>query len=73
MILYPTLGLTWETVCPDAGLALAYARVLQRLDSSEFCSTSPDRLAHVAHVPLRDMAWGCRGGEAGEGAGGEGA
>ena len=24
--------------------------------SLKFCSTSPDRLAHVAHVPLRDMA-----------------
>ena len=54
VILYPTLGLTWETVCLDAGLALAYARVYNDW-IAEFCSTSPDRLAHVAHVPLRDM------------------
>lgn len=54
VILYPTLGLTWETVCPDAELALAYARVYNDW-IIEFCRTDPSRLACVAHIPVRDV------------------
>ena len=32
VILYPTLGLTWETVCPDAGPRIGLRPSLQRLD-----------------------------------------
>ena len=54
VFLYPTLGLTWETVCPDAGLALACARVYNDW-ISEFCRSNPSRLNSIAHIPTRDI------------------
>ena len=54
VILYPTMGITWEWVCEDPALALAYARVYNDWIAN-FCQKDSSRLAHVAHIPLRDV------------------
>lgn len=53
-ILYPTLGLSWETECDDPKLSAAYARVYNDW-IIEFCAEYPHRFVPIAHIPTRDV------------------
>ena len=71
VVLYPTLGIIWESAVDDAELATAYARAYNRW-IVDFCRDSGGRLVPVAHLNLTDpvlaaaeleraVADGCRG------------
>jgi predicted TIM-barrel fold metal-dependent hydrolase len=71
-IIYPTLGLTWETECEDADYAQAMTRAYNRW-IVDWCSDSGGRLIPVAHLSLGDpkaaaeeleraVKAGCKGG-----------
>src|SRR2546426_12836548 len=53
-IIYPTLGLAWETEdVDDLGLQAAYARAYNRW-AVDFCADSGGRLIPIAHVSFGD-------------------
>ena len=56
-LLYPSLGISWETECGDPKLAQAYCRVYNDW-LVDFCNSYPDRLIPVAHISLLDVAEG---------------
>ena len=56
-VLYPSMGISWQTECPDPKLAAAYCRVYNDW-LSDFCRGYPDRLVAVAQVPLIDVEEG---------------
>lgn len=71
-IIYPSLGLSWETECEDADYAQAMCRAYNRW-IVDWCSDSGGRLIPVAHLSLGDphaaaeeleraVKAGCRGG-----------
>ncbi len=52
-LLYPTLGISWETECQDPKVAAAYCRAYNNW-ILDFCSSHPDRHYPVAHIPTID-------------------
>jgi predicted TIM-barrel fold metal-dependent hydrolase len=52
-IVYPTIGLNWETECDDADYAQAMCRAYNRW-IVEWCADSGGRLIPVAHLSLAD-------------------
>ncbi len=52
-ILYPSIGLTWESETEDPELAMAYCRAYNRW-IVDFCSDSGGRLVPIAHIALGD-------------------
>ena len=52
-ILYPSLGLNWQTECTDPKLSAAYCRVYNDY-ITDFCAPYPDRLISIASVSLMD-------------------
>ena len=71
-ILYPTLGILWESELEDVELSQAYCRAYNRW-ISDFCRDSGGRLVPIAHLSLGDpraaaqeleraVRDGCRGG-----------
>lgn len=52
-LLYPTIGIAWEGLVKDPGLATAYSRAYNRW-IVDFCSTDRRRLVPIAHVCLMD-------------------
>jgi predicted TIM-barrel fold metal-dependent hydrolase len=52
-IIYPSLGLSWETECEDADYAQAMCRAYNRW-LVDWCSDSGGRLIPVAHLSLGD-------------------
>ena len=53
-LIYPSLGLCWESECKDAVLAAAYCRAYNNW-LFDFCKPYPDRLVPAAHIPMRDV------------------
>ena len=53
-LLYPTIGLQWECVVPDADLCTAYLRAYNRW-LADFCRDSQGRLVPIAHISLTDV------------------
>ena len=53
-ILYPTLGILWESEVKDPELAGAYCRAYNRW-IVDFCSDSGGRLVPIAHITLGDV------------------
>ena len=53
VLLYPSLGITWEGGCDDAELADAYCRAYNNW-LIEWCGNYPDRLIAIAHISLMD-------------------
>lgn len=53
VVLYPTIGLTWEGHVEDPKLAAAYCRAYNTW-LMEFCQAAPERLVGVAHISLLD-------------------
>ena len=51
VLLYPTIGITWEASVSDPALALAYTRAYNRW-IADFCRHKPDRLYAAAHITL---------------------
>jgi uncharacterized protein len=71
VVLYPTIGIIWESAVDDAELSDAYTRAYNRW-IADFCRDSGGRLVPVAHLSLSDperaareleraVADGCRG------------
>ena len=71
-IIYPSLGLSWETECEDADYAQAMCRAYNRW-IVDWCASSGGRLIPVAHLSLGDpraaaaeleraVKAGCKGG-----------
>jgi len=71
VVLYPTIGIIWESAVSDARLADAYARAYNRW-IADFCRGSNGRLIAIAHISLSDadlaaaelaraVADGCKG------------
>src|SRR5208282_6597656 len=58
-ILYPTLGLFWETETNNVELLNAYARAYNRW-IADFCRDSGGRLIPIAHISLGDPAEAAR-------------
>ena len=56
-VLYPSMGISWQTECGDPKLAAAYCRVYNDW-LADFCRGNPDRLVAVAQVPLMDVEEG---------------
>lgn len=54
VVLYPTIGLTWEGHVEDPKLAAAYCRAYNSW-LIDFCRTAPARLIGVAHLSLLDL------------------
>src|SRR5215468_5656313 len=54
-VLYPTLGILWESELSDVELSQAYCRAYNRW-VAEFCSGSRGRLIPIAHLSLGDPA-----------------
>ncbi len=54
-LLYPTIGLLWETELQDPELSLAYARAYNRW-IADFCRASRGRLVPIAQLTLLDPA-----------------
>jgi predicted TIM-barrel fold metal-dependent hydrolase len=52
-VLYPSLGLAWETELEDPQLAAAHARAYNRW-IVDFCADSHGRLVPIAHISLGD-------------------
>ncbi|MEE9248422.1 MAG: amidohydrolase family protein [Dehalococcoidia bacterium] len=57
VLLYPSLGITWEGGCDDAELADAYCRAYNNW-LIEWCGAYPERLISVAHISLMDPRLG---------------
>ena len=53
VLLYPSLGITWEGGCSDPNMASAYCRAYNTW-LIEWCSDYPDRLYPIAHLSLMD-------------------
>ena len=53
VVLYPSLGITWEGGCTDPEMGDAYCRAYNNW-LLDWCSESPDRLIPIAHVCLLD-------------------
>jgi len=53
-LLFPTIGICWESDCTDAELSAAYCRAYNNY-LFDFCSRHPDRLIPIAHINLRDV------------------
>ena len=53
-ILYPSMGISWQTECSDPKLAAAYCRVYNDW-LADFCSAYSDRLVAVAQVSLMNV------------------
>jgi uncharacterized protein len=53
-MLYPTVGLAWESQVKDPELCAAYCRAYNNY-LFDFCSVSPGHLIPIAHVNLRDV------------------
>lgn len=53
-IVYPSLGLCWESECKDPELSAAYCRAYNNW-LFDFCNPYPDRLIAAAHIPMRDV------------------
>lgn len=58
-LVYPTLGLVWETECDDPKLAAANCRAYNNW-MIDFCQPYPDRLIPVAHIPTLDVDEGLK-------------
>jgi len=58
-ILYPTIGILWESEVRDPGLAGAYCRAYNRW-IVDFCSDSMGQLIPIAHVSLGDATEAAR-------------
>ncbi|MEE9324706.1 MAG: amidohydrolase family protein [Dehalococcoidia bacterium] len=58
-LLYPSLGISWETECSDPKLAAAYCRVYNDW-LVDFCKPYPDRLVPVAHISVMDVEEGVK-------------
>lgn len=58
-VIFPTLGLLWETEVKDAELAAAYARAYNNW-VVDFCQADPKRLVPVAHISLLDINEGIK-------------
>ena len=56
-LLYPSLGLNWQTECTDPKLSAAYCRVYNDY-ITDFCAPYPDRLTPIASVSLMDVEEG---------------
>jgi predicted TIM-barrel fold metal-dependent hydrolase len=59
VVLYPTIGIIWESGIDDPELADAYTRAYNRW-IAEFCRGSGGRLVPVAHLSLSDPATAAR-------------
>ncbi len=59
VLLYPSLGITWEGGCDDAELAQAYCRAYNNW-LLDFCSHYPDCLYAIAHISLMDPELGAK-------------
>lgn len=57
VLLYPSLGITWEGGCDDAEVANAYCRAYNNW-LIDFCQPYPERLIPIAHVSLMDAKLG---------------
>ena len=57
VLLYPSLGITWEGGCQDADLATAYCRAYNNW-LIDFCAPYPERLVPIAHISLLDPGQG---------------
>jgi predicted TIM-barrel fold metal-dependent hydrolase len=53
VLLYPTIGISWEGLVTDPRLATAYTRAYNRW-LVDFCSTDRRRLVPIAHICLMD-------------------
>jgi predicted TIM-barrel fold metal-dependent hydrolase len=53
VLLYPTIGISWEGMVTDTRLATAYCRAYNRW-IVDFCSADRRRLVPIAHVSLLD-------------------
>ena len=58
-ILYPSLGLNWQSECEDAALAAAHCRVYNDWIAS-FCAPYPERLIAAASISLMDVHAGVK-------------
>lgn len=58
-LLYPSLGLNWQSECGDAGLAAAQCRVYNDW-ITDFCKPYPDRLIPIASISLMDVNEGVK-------------
>ncbi len=56
-LLYPSLGLNWQSECDDAELAAAHCRVYNDW-ITDFCKPYPDRLVSIASISLMDVEAG---------------
>ena len=54
VLLYPTLGLLWESEVDDPEISLAYQRAYNRW-IADFCRDSGGRLVPIAHLTLLDI------------------
>ena len=53
VLLYPTIGITWEGMVENPKLATAYSRAYNRW-LVDFCSHDRKRLVPIAHICLKD-------------------
>lgn len=53
-IIYPSLGLCWESECKDPELSAALCRAYNNW-LFDFCKPHPSRLIAAAHIPMRDV------------------
>ena len=58
-LIYPSMGISWQTECGDPALAAAYCRVYNDWLVA-FCSPYPDRLHAIAQISLMDVEQGVR-------------
>ncbi|MEE9248423.1 MAG: hypothetical protein V3U79_06985 [Dehalococcoidia bacterium] len=56
-LLYPTVGLSWESECEGPKLAAAYTRAYNDW-TFDFCKPSAERLVPIAHVSLLSVEEG---------------
>ena len=55
VLLYPSLGITWEQGCDSPQMSTAYCRAYNNW-LIDFCSAYPDRLIPIAHVSMQDAS-----------------
>ena len=58
-ILYPSLGLNWQSECEDTALAVAHCRVYNNW-ITDFCASYPNRLIPTASISLLDVDEGVK-------------
>ena len=58
-VLYPSLGLNWQSECDDASLAAAHCRVYNNWIAA-FCEAYPRRLIPAASISLMDVDEGIK-------------